>query len=141
MFHRNAGARRVLFLALITSGLLGCDPMAKPPSGRADLLPREQYGQIQASGTLDKFLLFDAPVVTDPEGDQVLEVEVPVRCNERYPISVQYRFEFYDRANRLLTRENRWVYLRMEPKLQYRMNGVGTHPSSADWRLIVRPAE
>ncbi len=130
-----------LSLALACLAAAGCDPMSRPPSGRVDPLPPQMYGRIQAIGSLDKHLFFGQPIVASADAENPMTIEIPVRSRASVPINTQYRFEFYDRHNQLLTKSDKWVYARLDPKIEFRLKGTGTHPDVVDWRLVIRPAE
>jgi hypothetical protein len=126
------------------AGSTGCDKTARPPAGQGDLLPEGAYPNIIAQSRLDKFLFFGRPLVQDATPDQVMKVQVPVRSKVRdggQVLNIQYRFEFYDDAGALLTKNERWVFKQIMPRAEYRLDGTSTDPKAYDWRLAVKPAE
>jgi uncharacterized protein YcfL len=132
---------RVVLNALMLLAIAGCDSTGRPPSGRNDPLPPGQYTRINALDTLDKWLFFGQPIVTEGDPENPLLVEVPVRNRSNETINIQYSFEFYDRQGRLLTRNPSWRYMTLAPKIENRFAGTGTDPAAVDWRLNVRSAK
>ena len=116
------------------------DPIATPPAGHDDPLPSRSYPRINASDGLDQWLFFGDAAVAEPSNSSPMQVEVSVRSRANDRIAVQYKFEFFDRNRKLLTRSESWQYVMMEPRLEHRFTGTSTHPDTEDWRLVVRSA-
>ena len=122
--------------------LQACEPKPKPPpAGRADPVLAENYPRIVASGDLEKYLYFDAPIEDLGSSSQPMSVTVPVRSVEdSYSINVQYKFEFYDNRGQMLG-DPGWRFMNMDPLIQTQMVGQALSTDARDWRLIVRVAK
>lgn len=128
--------------ALGTMGLTGCeDPVKAPPEGYGDLLARDNYPRIVALEGLSEALRFGPPIVDASTDAAPMKVTVPVRSVEdKYPLNVQYRFEFLDSGRRPLSETAGWKFLHLEPRVEAFMTGSALQTSAVDWRLEVRPA-
>ena len=133
----------LLGAAVLVPGIGGCQDKTKSPGvGRPDPLPADEYPQIVATGTLDKFLGFGEPVV---RGGRVreggpLSITVPMRLLSKGGIYVQYRFEFFDRDNRPLAPQMQWRRLALMARVEHFLEGSSIDDTAVDWRLVVRPA-
>ncbi len=131
---------RYALVLLIALAAAGCDDVKAPPAGQGDLLPAENYPRIVALDTLSQHLRFETPVVERATDTRPMRLAVPVRSIEdRYPVAIQYRFEFYDASGRRLS-DSGWRYEELTPRVQTQLTAGAMRTGASDWRLIVRSA-
>ncbi len=142
---RQRSAIFALGVALLWGSILGgCDTVKAPYSGGADAVPIENYPRITAEKSVRKGLVFGPATVEEGSSQSPLRVTVPIRSIvDRHPVSIQYRFEFFDGAGRPLgrTADQSWRYKELSPRTQTFLDANALDTHAADWRLVVRSAK
>ena len=133
----------VLFTLVASTGsLTACRNNQEPPAVRGDTVTSLEYPKITAEGGLNEYVRFGEPVVMAGSEARPMRVTVPVRSTwERYPLNVQYRFEFYNDRNQPLQSNQDWRYTVLEPGIQTHFEATAIEGTARNWRLIMRPAK
>lgn len=133
----------IMAMCTIVLMLTGCqkDMVKAPPPGQADLLLHPHYPEIVASEGLYGALRFTQPIVEPSTPTRPMRVTVPVRSIEdKYPLNLQYRFEFYDASGRSLDSTDRWAFINLPQRVQKQLDGNALSTQAVSWRLTIRPA-
>ncbi len=131
--------RPITAIAALASALLlvACNHYTAPPAARGDVLTRDQYPNIVATGGLSNYLLINDVSEIDRNG--LLDLSVDMRWAGREPVYVEYRFFFLDRSGRPEYNEPAWRRAEAGPGLATNLRANATRPTSTDWRLEIRP--
>jgi uncharacterized protein YcfL len=128
----------VVLVAFIIMSLSCCSKVHQP-SGVKSNLNETLLKEIVPLDGLDSLLLFDniVTLVGPP-----FQVEVSVKSlNKKRPLSLQYKFEFYDKYRRELKPLNNWHFLSLPAAIDINLSGVAISEQAKSWRLIIREAK
>lgn len=140
MFHHHLSVV-MMFAALAL--LAGCqkDLVKAPPAGQDDMLHVNAYPRIVAAEGLGDWLRFSPAIITATDGQRPMHIVIPLRSvYDKYPLDVQYQFEFFDEAGRSTGASPGWIFLHLEPRLQSQIEASALDANAKDWRLTLRAA-
>ena len=138
-----ACATKMVALVALSSGsalaLSACEADRSPGAGRGDTYPAPMNDpQISVlDPQLRQWIVFQPAVITR-EGDRLTRVQVPARNESERQYLIEYRYLFFDAADRQLEPVMGWKFANIDPKQVVRLDGDAALVDARDYRLEVR---
>ena len=131
----------VLAMTALSTGCHKKDLVLAPGSPGRDMLPANQYPQIEAAQGLGPYLVVSGVDVQDATDTAPMHIVIAMRAATRYEeLNVQYRFIFFDDHSRPLLAEPAWRFKRLPSRSQIFLEDTAFDTTAVDWRLQIRPA-